>query len=182
LVLLALVLGFALPKSQPSFDGSYLRLMRSLMEMIKEQPVLRESALIGAFLFGALSVFWTTLVFLLEGPPYNFGSQAAGLFGLVGAAGTLGASAAGSFADKRSPRVPLGIAIVLTIISFLIFWLLGGHLWALILGVVLLDLGVQASHVSNQTLIYSLSTGAHNRVNTVYMVTDFIGGSVGSAL
>jgi predicted MFS family arabinose efflux permease len=182
MALLALVLGFELPESRPSFSGSYLQLMRSLPTLIKEQPVLREAALIGALLFGAFSVFWTTLVFLLEVPPYHYGSQVAGLFGLVGAVGALGASFAGRFADKRSPVLLVGLAIVITILSYFIFSLFGLNLWGLILGVVLLDLGVQAGHVTNQTRIYSLSTDVHNRVNTVYMVTYFIGGSIGSAL
>jgi predicted MFS family arabinose efflux permease len=182
MVLLTILLAMLLPRSEPTFTGSYKELMRSLIELIKEEPSLREAAIIGAMLFAAFSAFWTTLVFLLEQPPFYYGSQAAGLFGLVGAAGALGASLAGQIVDRRSPKRILGLAILITIASFIIFWLLGQSLFGLIVGVVLMDLGVQGGNVSNQTRIYSLSSNAHNRLNTVYMVTYFVGGAAGSSL
>jgi predicted MFS family arabinose efflux permease len=49
-------------------------------------------------------------------------------------------------------------------------------------GVVLLDLGVQVVHVSNQTRNYALRPDARSRLNTVYMVAYFVGGMVGSSL
>jgi predicted MFS family arabinose efflux permease len=49
-------------------------------------------------------------------------------------------------------------------------------------GVVLLDLGVQANHISNQTRILGLSADARNRLNSVYMALYFTGAAAGSAL
>jgi predicted MFS family arabinose efflux permease len=46
----------------------------------------------------------------------------------------------------------------------------------------LLDLGVQAGHVANQTRIYSLVPSARGRLNAVYMTCYFMGGSCGSIL
>jgi predicted MFS family arabinose efflux permease len=46
--------------------------------------------------------------------------------------------------------------------------------------VLLMDLGVQANHVSNQAWIFGLRADAHSRVNTVYMVTYFVGGALGA--
>jgi len=61
--------------------------------------------------------------------------------------------------------------------------LVGTHsLVALIAGVVLLDLGLQGAHISNQSEVYRLDAKARNRVTTVYMSLYFAGGAVGSAL
>jgi predicted MFS family arabinose efflux permease len=128
----------------------------------------------------AFSAFWTTLVFLLGRPPYHYGAQAAGLFGLVGAVGAGIAPIAGRLSDQRTPRFVVRIGIALVLAAFAAFWTLPSHLWALLLGVILLDAGVQAAQVANQTRVLTLRPDARNRVNTVYMICYFTGGSVGS--
>ncbi|MBV9676946.1 MAG: MFS transporter, partial [Acidobacteriaceae bacterium] len=130
--------------------------------------------------FAAFSAFWTTLVFLLERPPYHFGSQAAGLFGLVGAVGAGVAPLAGRMSDRRSPRFVVEIAIILVLGAFGMFWIFGLHLWGLVIGVIVLDAGVQAAQVANQTRVFTLKPEAHSRVNSLYMVGYFTGGSLGS--
>lgn len=45
--------------------------------------------LVGATAFGCFSVLWTSVAFLLAGPPYHYGNAAIGLFGLAGLAGAL---------------------------------------------------------------------------------------------
>jgi predicted MFS family arabinose efflux permease len=182
MIVLAALLWMLLPRSLPSFSGSYRQLMLSLFKIVREEPVVREAAITGALLFAAFSAFWTTLVFLLEKPPYQYGSQEAGLFGLVGAAGALGATFIGRLADRVTPHLLISAAILVTICSYLIFLLFGYHLIGLIVGVVLLDLGVQGGHVTNQTRIFNLSSDAGNRMNTIYMVSYFLGGALGSSL
>jgi predicted MFS family arabinose efflux permease len=143
---------------------------------------LREAGVFGALALGAFSAFWVTLTFFLQTPPYHYGSAVAGLFGLVGVAGAFAASCVGRLADRFPIRYATGIALLIVLFSFLCMWLTGHWLWGLALGVILLDLGTQGAHVSNQTRIYSLNPSARNRLNTVYMVTIFIGGALGSSL
>jgi predicted MFS family arabinose efflux permease len=182
MLILAFTLFRQLPLSQPSSDISYPQLLHSLGALIREQPLLRQASAIGGLLFGAFSVFWATLIYRLSAPPFHYGARVAGLFGLIGVAGALGAAAVGRIADRKGPRFTVGIGIVITLTSYLVFWLAGASLTGLILGVILLDLGVQAGHVSNQTRIYGLLPEARSRLNTVYMVTYFLGGAAGSAL
>src|SRR5204863_5504759 len=80
------------------------------------------------------------------------------------------------------PRFVVGAAIALTLVSFAIFWIFGNHLAGLVVGVLALDVGVQAAQVSNQSRIFALSPGAQGRANTVYMITYFSGGALGSFL
>ncbi len=182
MIVFAVGLAVLLPKSQPSLTMSYRQLMQSLWGLIREQPVLREASMIGAMSFGAFSAFWSTLVFFLEKPPYQYGSEVAGLFGLVGVVGAAAAPLAGRLADKKSPRITVGLAIIITTSSFFIFWLKGYQLWGLIVGVILLDLGVQAAQVSNQARIFNLQPEAYSRLNALYIMFYFVGGAIGSFL
>ncbi|BAY43999.1 major facilitator superfamily MFS_1 [Scytonema sp. HK-05] len=182
MIVLAVVLSRMLPKSQPSLRVSYPQLIGSLFKLIRQQPILREASLAGAMSFGAFSAFWSTLVFFLAQPPYHYGSEVTGLFGLVGVVGAAAAPIVGKIADKRNPKLTVGLGLVITSLSFLIFWVFGYHVLGLIAGVILLDLGVQTTMVSNQARIYSLPSDFHSRLNALYITFYFIGGALGSFL
>jgi len=182
IVLLAISFGLLLPRSHPASAMGYSALMRSLGALLRSQPVLREASLVGAMMFGAFSAFWTTLSFLLKSPPFNLGAQVAGLFGLVGVAGALTASVVGRVTDRISPRFTLTIAILVSVLSYVWFWAFGHKIAGLVAGVIVLDIGIQSGHISNQARIYALDPAARNRINAVYMVTSFAGGALGSVL
>jgi predicted MFS family arabinose efflux permease len=169
-----------LPRSEPSSRLSWLQLIHSTGTLIRTQPVLVESSLVGASFFGAFSAFWTTLVFFLQRPPYHYGSGVAGLFGLVGAVGAAGAPLIGRRADRHGARSNITFALLTVLAAFVVLWLFGSHIAALIIGVILLDFGVQAGHVSNQTRIYALFPEARSRLNMVYMICYFSAGAIGS--
>ena len=92
---------------------SWLDLMRSTLDLVRQHAVLRESAFLGATFFAAFSAFWTTLVFFLGGPAYHYARRGrqAGFFGLVGAAGAAGAPTIGHLADKHGPRFTIRVAL-----------------------------------------------------------------------
>jgi predicted MFS family arabinose efflux permease len=184
MLILAVVVQAKLPVSRPEVLISWPELMRSTLQLVRQHAVLRESALLGAMFFAAFSAFWTTLVFFLGGPNYHYpsASAAAGFFGLVGAVGAAGAPTIGHLADKHGPRFTIRIALWLSVFSFLFLGFAGKHLVGLIVGVILMDLGVQSGHVSNQTRIYSIDPNARSRLNMVYMFCYFVGGGLGSYL
>ena len=180
MLLLAALIRAALPANQPEVSLTWPSLIRSAVSLIRTQPVLREASILGAIFFCAFSAFWTTLVFFLEAPPYHYGSGGAGLFGLVGAAGAVCAPFVGRTADRYGARRNVLIALALTFLSFVVLYVFRRHLSGLIAGVVLLDIGVQAGHVSNQTRIYGLLPEARSRLNMIYMICYFIAGAIGS--
>lgn len=178
----AAVLRHELPVSQPKAGQSYADLMRSVGHLIKEEPLLRRRAMYGGLAFGSFSVLWTSIAFLLARAPYHFNSAEIGLFGLVGIAGALCASVAGRLTDRGHQRPATFVFLLATALSFALMLAGAHHLSALILGVLVLDFGVQGAHVSNQGVVFKLRPEARSRLNTVYMTTYFLGGAAGSLL
>jgi predicted MFS family arabinose efflux permease len=179
---LTLVMALLLPVSRPGHTIAYPQLVRSLLLLAREQRELREASALGALAFAAMNAFWTTLVFFIARPPYHYGASTAGLFGLAGIAGALGAPIVGRISDRGSPRLADSIALTLGLLAFVLLLAAGRHLAGLIGGIVLLDLATQANLVSNQTRIYSLLPDAANRLNTLYMSSYFVGGATGAAV
>ncbi len=171
-----------LPEIPSHYKGTYGGLMKSLLHYARTVPELRLSAVKGALGFASFSAFWTTLVFLMEGPPFFKGSDVAGAFGLIGAGGALAASLAGRASSRIKPYTLHIVTITLMVLSWIIFGLSASSMTGLIIGVVVLDMGLQATHITNQTIIFAIYPEARNRLNTVYMVTYFIGGSLGTLI
>ncbi len=180
MLLLGIALHLTLPYAAPRFKGHYFALLKSLATLLKDEPVLRETSIVGALQFAAFSAFWTTLAFNLNSMPAHYGSDVAGAFGLAGVVGVLAAPQAGRFADKKSPRFTVLLASSIFLAGYGIFAIGGGSIIALVIGVILLDLGMQSAHVSNMARNFALKSEAVSRLNTVYIGTRFIGGSIGS--
>lgn len=169
-----------LPEVQPNFKGTYFELMNSVLQLAKTQPVLQLASFRGAMAFGSMCALFTTLVFHMERPPFEVGASVVGSFGLAGAVGALAAAKVGSLQNKMSINRIILYALLILIGSWGFTYFAGNTYWGLIIGVILIDLGVQSSHIMNQTNYFSLKTNAVNRLNTVYMVSYFIGGSLGT--
>ncbi|MDR0194450.1 MAG: MFS transporter [Myroides sp.] len=180
-VILVIMIQLRLPYNKPNFNGKVIDLYKSLFILIKEQPVLRESTGITALAFAQFGAFWTTMVLLLHNEPFGYDSALIGSFGLIGACGAFAAPLVGRVGGSGGARKLILYGIVLTFLSFAVFYFSSVSVVGLIIGIVLIDLGLQIIHVSNQTRIYSLLPEARNRLNTVYMSFSFLGTAFGSA-
>jgi len=178
---LALLLYFKLPTINPNYKGNYFNLMKSLWFYFRSEGSLRLAALRGALAFAGLSAFWTTLVFLME-DSFGYGSSITGSFGILGIVGALAATVVGKINDRVSKNKIIIFSILLLILSWGIFLISANSLIGLVIGVILVDLGLQALHITNQNIIFFKFPEARNRVNTIYMVGFFIGGAIGSSL
>ena len=176
----AFVLRRALPKHHQPVDLSYFRLILSIFALFREEPVLRLRALLGAAAFGTFSVFWTSMAFLLAGPPHRLSPSSIGLFGLVGAAGALAASSAGRLADRGKGHWATGGGLALLLASWVPLALVGRSMGVFLAGVLLLDFAIQGIHISNQAAIYRIRPEARNRLTAAYMTSYFLGGAAGS--
>lgn len=182
MLVLTAVLWRMLPTSRP--DPGHLRypaLLRSIGELLRTSPVLRRRMVYGATGMAGFSVLWTALTFLLSDPPYEYSEATIGLFGLFGLAGALSAQAAGRLGDRGWSNRATGAFLVATLAGWFLL-MLGDHsLPAIVVGLVLFDLGVQGQHILNQHRIYSEHPEARSRVTTAYMTGNFTAGALGSA-
>ena len=181
MVLLAATLRWALPQVPPTESLPYRSLLRSVARIVAEEPPLRQRMALGAAVMGCFSALWTSIAFLLSGPPYNYGTTAIGLFGLAGIAGAMIAPVAGRLSDQGKGKLATSAALVILLASWGLL-LLGGHsVVLLVAGIVALDLGVQGVHISNQSAIYELRPDARSRITTAYMLAYFAGAAAMSA-
>ncbi|MPM86086.1 Inner membrane transport protein YnfM [bioreactor metagenome] len=161
---------------------SYLRLLGSMFHLLRDERVLQVRGLLALLMFAAFNVFWSALVLPLSAPPFSFSHTAIGAFGLVGAAGALAAARAGRWADHGHGELTSVGALGLLLLAWLPLSLMYQSLWALVLGILLLDLGGQALHVTNQSMIFRTHPEAHSRLVGVYMLFYAVGSGLGAAL
>lgn len=182
---LMLLMVFMFVKMLPNVERevkslSYPQLIRSVLALFIQERTLRVRSVLAMLIFADFSILWTSLVLPLSTPPIALSHSAIGAFGLVGVAGALAAARAGKLADQGYGQRTTGIALALLLISWLFISYIEQSLIALVIGIVLLDLAVQAIHVTNQTMILPLHTEARSRLTAGYMVFYSIGSAGGS--
>lgn len=185
------LIGIATWRGLPRFSAtttlSYRALLASLLDLLRRHKALRQATLAQGLLSMGFSAFWSSLAIMLHAEPFHLGSAAAGSFGLAGAAGALAAPQAGHLADRKGPELVTRLGTALTALSFAALCLspllsTTGQLWLLAGGAIAFDLGVQASLIAHQAIIYGIEPGARSRLNAILFVGVFIGMAAGSAL
>lgn len=177
----AFLLWRELPRLAPMVAMSYPALLGSVFALVREEPVLRMRMLYGALAFASFSVFWASAGFLLAREPYGWDPPAIGAFALFGAAGAVVAQFAGRLVDRGLAHLATGAFLLMTALSYGLSAIGAGSVVALAVGVMLMDLGSQATHITNQSLIFPLRPEARSRLNTAYMTAFFTAGALGSA-
>ena len=187
IALMGVAMWRGLPRFRPTTQLSYGALLGSLTSLFRQHGALRRAATAQGLLSIGFSAFWSTLAVMLHGAPFHLGAEAAGMFGLAGAAGALAAPLAGRIADSKGPELVTRLGAGLAMISFAAMTLApmlstGAQLWLIALAAIGFDLGVQATLVSHQTIVYSIDPPARSRLNAILFVGMFIGMAVGAAL
>jgi predicted MFS family arabinose efflux permease len=185
-LLISVALWRVLPRFTPGTSVSYPRLLLSLAHLWQHHQTLRRAALAQGLLSVGFSAFWSTLALMLS-QSFHLDSAVAGAFGLAGAAGALAAPLAGSVADRIGPARVTQYGATLVMVSFALMFLLPllpmpAQLGLIIISTIGFDLGVQATLVAHQTLVYSLAPEARSRLNALMFTVVFIGMATGAAL
>ena len=184
IIVLAFVLSKVLPTRKPQAKTNYIALLNSMWQLLRTTPILRRRAIYHSCVFGAFSLFWTTVPLLLSSPAFHFSQTAIALYALVGITGAIAAPIGGRLADLGWTRPATGIALTVVIISLLLPLIIQSSspigIAVLVIAAILLDMGVSANLVLSQRLIFSLSPEIRSRLNGLFMAIFFLGGAVGS--
>lgn len=179
------VLRLALPRRKPATALTYKHLLISMAQLARTTPILQRRALYHTCLFGAFSLFWTTVPLLLV-DRFHLSQRGIALFALAGVAGAISAPIAGRAADRGWSEGAMGMAMVTVAASLLLSQMasLGSHasLVLLVFAAILLDFGTTANFVLGQRAIFGLGADVRGRLNGLYMAAFFAGGAASSAL
>ncbi|MDO7537356.1 MFS transporter [Acinetobacter pittii] len=158
----------------------YPQLLASMLKLLRQEKVLQVRGVLALLMFAAFNIFWSALVLPLSAPPYSFSHTVIGSFGLVGVIGALAAARAGYWADRGYAQRTSLAALLILLIAWAPLSLMSYSLWALVIGIILLDLGGQALHVTNQSMIFRTRPEAHSRLVGLYMLFYAVGSGLGA--
>ncbi len=181
-LLLALVLMKVLPHEKHHGRIQYFSLMMSVVNVVRRYKAIQVTLVITACIFVVFSMFWTSITFLLSAEPYAYSMSQIGFVGLLGFAGALAARNAGKFHDNGHSVSVTGMALAILLLSVIISWWGGVSIWILLVAVLVLDMAMQTLNVLNQTRIISLEPESRSRINTVFIVVNFVSAALGSIL
>ncbi|OGA23681.1 MAG: hypothetical protein A3I02_16110 [Betaproteobacteria bacterium RIFCSPLOWO2_02_FULL_67_26] len=175
------VLWARLPRTQPTSQDSYRDLLWSMFRLMRTHRDIRRATAFH-FMFGiCYGGFWAVAAPMLAAL-HRVGPTTAGLMGIPGAAGILVARPAGRWTD----RVGVKPVVLAGIGSMLAAWIaMGFGAWsiaAVVIGAMLLDCGLRAAMVANQTLINTVVPDSRGRANTLFGVHVWTGNAVGAFL
>ncbi|MBZ9987224.1 MFS transporter [Mesorhizobium sp. BH1-1-5] len=180
-LVMAAILFRVLPRHEAARPRtSYAGLLGSVLRLFEEEPLLRVRAVLAMLIFASFNVLWAPLVLPLAAPPFSLSHTEIGLFGLAGVAGALGARWTGTLVDRGQGQLVTGLSLLLMAAAWLPIAFMGTSLWLLVLGIVMLDLAIQAVHVTNQSLIFARRPDARSRLVGGYMIFYSLGSALGS--
>lgn len=179
LTALAPVLIGRLPHAAPKTTLAYPELLASMLHLVRSHADMRRVIAIQSLLGIGYGGFWATIATMLR-DVHGLGPSVAGLIGIPGAAGILIARPAGRWLDLRGPGPIVTTGIALVIAAYAVFAF--GAWWAIALaaGAALLDCGLRAAMVANQTVVNSLAPDARSRSNTVFGIAVWSGNAFGA--
>ena len=183
-LVMVLVMIYVLPEipAKNKFK-SYGKLLASVFTTFKNHRSLPNILLHSGLIFGLVfNIFWTSLTFLLSAEPFNYNTFQIGLVSLAGLTAAVFGVGIGKLQDKGLSIPALGAFIVVCLISMICGLAFSDSIIAIVIVAAVLSVAVQGISVLTQTRLFNLSQGERSRLNTVFVVNNFIFGAVGSAL
>lgn len=171
-----------LPAIPINYSGNYFRLMASLFTLVRSYARLRIGSLTVALSFGSFLAMWSCLAFHLVQPPFCANNFVIGLLGLTGVGGPVATLWAGRRLPRWGGRKLTCVGCCALLLSWACVCWGRSSYWGIVPGLLLVSMGAQCVQISCQAPVLALQPQATNRLNTVFMTSCFLGGSIGTLL
>ena len=183
-LIMALVIIYVLPEiPRKNKLESYKGLIFSVFTTFKRHKTLVRILLHSGLIFGLVfNIFWTSLTFLLSAAPFNYNTFQIGLVSLAGLVAAVAGIGIGKLQDKGLSIPALGVFIILSLVTMMGGFLFSDSILAIVLIAAVFSIAVQGISVLSQARLFALSNEERSRLNTVFVVSNFLFGAVGSAL
>jgi predicted MFS family arabinose efflux permease len=178
----ALLLARQLPNDRPRPAMPYGRLLLSIAGAVRGSRPVQVTLILGACLIAVFMMFWTGLTFLLASDPFSYSATQIGLVNLVGLAGAFVAQRAGLLHDRGRSTYGTGAAMAVALGALCVAGLAGGSILLVLIVILLINMAVQAGSILNQTRLLTIRPELRSRLNTAFVVCNFVAAAVGSAL
>ena len=183
-LIMAIIIIFVLPEIPANNKlDSYKNLIGSVFTTFKRHKVLPKILLHTGLIFGLVfNLFWTSLTFLLSGDPFNYNTFQIGIVSLSGLTAAVFGVGLGKLQDNGLSVPALGIFVLICLVSMIFGFLTSDSIIAIVLIAAVFSIAVQGISVLCQARLFALADDERSRLNTVFVVSNFIFGAVGSAL
>ncbi|WP_025778206.1 MFS transporter [Brevibacterium sp. VCM10] len=182
ILILAVTMARTIPDLEPRAQVPYGKLLASVVRTVVTDGRVRMTMMLGSLTLCVFTMFWTGLTFLLAADPYSYSTGLIGLISLVGVAGAVAAQRAGRLYDRGHSLLGIGIGLLTALLALALTGIWGTSIIVVIVGIALFSIGSQSVQVLVQTRMLSIDPSARSRLNTVFIVANFIGGAIGGAL
>ncbi|WP_407377520.1 MFS transporter [Methanobrevibacter sp.] len=183
-LIMALVMIYVLPElPRKNKLDSYKDLLLSVFTTFRRHTTLPRILLHSGLIFGLVfNIFWTSLTFLLSGEPFNYTTFQIGLVSLAGLAAAAFGLGIGKLQDKGLGVPALGAFVLISILTMICGFMFSDSIVMIVIIAAVISIAVQGVSVLTQARLFALSNEERSRLNTVFVVNNFLFGAVGSAL
>ena len=183
-LILAFIIVRMIPETPDRVKIPYPSLIRDVFHTLHTTPTLIPLMMIAACSFGIVfNIFWTSITFLLSSEPFGYSTFQIGLVSLTAITGALAAMKVGSLQDRGLGVKATGVFLCITLACIILADIFAeSSVVVLVVLAAVYSLGNQSVSILNQSRLFSLNPEKRSRLNTCFVVNNFIFCGIGSTL
>lgn len=182
-LVMALVLYRRLPDLPKRKSVSYPKLIGGVFAAVIRIPAVPLVMAMSGLAFGvAFNLFWNGVTYLLSAGPFAMTPYQIGLVSLAGVTGAVCSIWVGRLQDAGRGVSATGVFLTMCAAAMAFALPAQAHVVAIVVVAALYSFAIQGASVLNQARLLSFAPDMASRLNTAFVVNNFVCAAVGSAL